>query len=50
MKLTQKKLAQLKADAEHKKTLWAGGLMGNAKYVFVNPNDLLELLRRYPSP
>jgi hypothetical protein len=49
MRLTAKKIALLKRNAEHAQSLREMGAVGNIRWVFVAPKDLLELLRKYPS-
>lgn len=50
-KLTARKLASLKRDAGRAQMLRDKfpDRLGNMRYVFVVPNDLLESLRKYPS-
>jgi hypothetical protein len=50
MKLTAKKIASLKRNAEHAQKLRDMGADGNIRWVFIAPKDLLELIRKYPSP
>lgn len=46
-RLTKAKLAQLRWDAERAANYRAIGGRGNVRYVFVDPDDLLELLTGY---
>jgi hypothetical protein len=50
MKLSAKKLARLKRSAEHVQELRDMGADGTCRHVFIAPENLLELIRKYPSP